>query len=179
MSRRISQVSARNSIVDEPLEASRTADWKPWVGLIARLGLAAVWIFAAWTKFDLAETTRNVRNYELPVPDGINVVIGHALPFLEIGIGILLVLGLFTRLSGVVSSLMLVAFIIGIGSAWSRGLTIDCGCFGNGGQIAPDQTQYPQRIAEDVGFLVLAVWLAAFPRTRFSADRGLGLVSPA
>ena len=32
---------------------------------------------------------------------------------------------------GVVSSLFFIAFIIGISSAWARGLEINCGCFGN------------------------------------------------
>ena len=34
------------------------------------------------------------------------------------------------------AGVMLVAFVIGIASAWARGLTIDCGCFGQGGTIA-------------------------------------------
>lgn len=180
MARRISQVSAENPTAREPFELERStgADWKPWVGLLARLGLAAVWIFAASTKFDLAETTRSVRNYRIGWPDGMNVLIGHSLPFLEMGLGILLLLGLFTRLSATVTAVMMIAFIIGIASAWYRGLAIDCGCFGTGGTVAPDQTQYPKRIAEDIGFLLMAAWLIRFPRTKFSADRGLGLVAP-
>ena len=60
------------------------------------------------------------------------------LPFVEIVLGVLLVLGLFTRPAAIVSTLLMVAFIIGISQAWARGLTIDCGCFGGGGQIGAD-----------------------------------------
>ena len=52
----------------------------------------------------------------------------------------------------------MVVFIIGISQAWARGLTIDCGCFGGGGNIAAAQTQYPQEIARDVG-----LWPCARP----------------
>ncbi|HEX5428049.1 MAG TPA: MauE/DoxX family redox-associated membrane protein, partial [Pedococcus sp.] len=63
----------------------------------------------------------------------------------------------------------------GIASAWARGLSIDCGCFGKGGTIAASQTQYPQEIARDVGLLACAVWLAVRPRSTLSLD---GLLSP-
>ncbi len=46
----------------------------------------------------------------------------------------------------------MVAFIIGISQAWARGLTIDCGCFGGGGQIGAAETRYPQEIARDAAF---------------------------
>ena len=60
----------------------------------------------------------------------------------------------------------MVVFILGIASAWARGLSIDCGCFGQGGTIAAAQTQYPQEIARDVGLLACAAWLVAQPRPR-------------
>ena len=51
-----------------------------------------------------------------------------------------------------------------VGSAWARGLQIDCGCFGNGGQVAAGQTAYPAEIARDVGLLIVALALARWPR---------------
>ena len=64
-------------------------------------------------------------------------------------------------------------FIAGIASAWARGLSIDCGCFGGGGEIAPGQTQYPRRIAEDVAFALCGLWLVIRPRSLASLDRHL------
>ena len=55
---------------------------------------------------------------------------------------LLLVLGLLTRPAAVVGGLLMLAFLVGIISAWARGLTIDCGCFGGGGTIAAAQTHY-------------------------------------
>jgi hypothetical protein len=71
----------------------------------------------------------------------------------------------------VVGGVLMVVFIIGIGSAWARGLSIDCGCFGKGGSIAASQTQYPQEIARDVGLLACAVWLMVRPRSSLSLER--------
>ena len=88
-----------------------------------------------------------------------------------LGLVLRLVLGLFTRFSAVVGGFLMVVFIIGIASAWSRGLSIDCGCFGKGGTIAASQTQYPQEIARDVGLLACALWLTVRPRTAVSLER--------
>jgi len=65
---------------------------------------------------------------------------------------------------------VLLAFIAAVAQSWARGLTISCGCFGGGGQIAANQTQYPQEIARDIGFLLLAAWLVVRPRTALSLD---------
>src|SRR5262245_17824051 len=108
---------------------------RPWVGTLARLGLAAVWLVAGATKVtDLAASGRAVNAYQLMSFD-VARVIGAALPFVEIALGVLLLVGLATRLAAGVAAALLVVFIAGISSAWARGLQIDCGCFGSGGQL--------------------------------------------
>ena len=72
-----------------------------------------------------------VRAYQLLPVSAVDAV-GRALPMVEIVVGVCLVLGLLTRISAAVSALLLLAFIIGIASVWSRGILIDCGCFGDG-----------------------------------------------
>ena len=72
------------------------------------------------------------------------------------------------RTAAIASSVLLVVFIVGVGSAWARGLQIDCGCFGNGGQVAAGQTAYPAEVARDVGLLIVALLLARWPRSRFA-----------
>jgi hypothetical protein len=70
--------------------------------------------------------------------------------------------------------LMLAAFVIGIASAWARGLSIECGCFGGGGSPAANAAaKYPWDIARDVGLLLLSVWLVWRPRSALSLDRRL------
>ncbi|MET3426890.1 putative membrane protein YphA (DoxX/SURF4 family) [Actinoplanes tereljensis] len=119
---------------------------------------------------DLDESARAVNAYRLMDYDTAKVI-GAIQPFLEIAVGLLLLIGLAVRLSAAIGALLLVVFIAGIISAWARGLQIDCGCFSKGGDLAAGRTaQYGWDIARDVGFLLLAGILLWKPRTRFSMD---------
>ena len=87
------------------------------------------------------------------------------LPVVEIIVGALLVLGLFTRVTAVLGALLMVVFITGIAQAWARGLTIDCGCFGGGGQVSANKTKYGLEIARDIGLALCGPWLVWRPRS--------------
>lgn len=140
------------------------------VGTVFRIGLAAVWLVSGAIKAaDPNQTYAAVKAYQV-LPLGLVSPVAAVLPFLELAFGLLVLVGIGTRLMGVLSALLLVVYIAGVAQSWARGLTIDCGCFGGGGQIAAGQTQYPQEIARDIGFTVLAVWLAVRPRTLLSLD---------
>jgi uncharacterized membrane protein YphA (DoxX/SURF4 family) len=143
------------------------------VGTFARLGLAAVWLVSGTLKaVDPDQTVVAVRAYDV-LPRGAVDAVAAVLPFLEIGLGLLLLLGIGTRLVAVVSALLLLVFLAGVGQAWARGLAIDCGCFGGGGAVAPGATAYLQEILRDTGFLALAAWLVARPHTLLSVDARL------
>lgn len=144
------------------------------VGTVIRLGLAAVWLVSGGIKVsDPNQTFVAVQAYQV-LPHGLVSPVAAAVPFLELALGVLLLVGLGTRLVAVVSGVVLVAFIAAVAQSWARGLTIDCGCFGGGGQVAAGDTKYPQEIARDVGFLLLAGWLAVRPRTLLSLDGMFG-----
>ena len=118
-----------------------------------------MWVVAGALKLpDPAGSVRAVRAYDL-LPESAVTVVGHGLPVLELVIGLLLLAGLLTRPASVVSALLLVAFIVGIASAWARGLEIECGCFGGGGTKEGASAAYPWEIARDLGLLA-AVRLA-------------------
>ena len=143
---------------------------KEWFGLVARLVTGGVWLVAGVLKVpDPASSVRAVRAFRL-LPETVVPTVGHVLPVLEIVVGLALVLGFLTRGFGAVSALLQGAFIIGISSAWARGLEIRCGCFGNGGADPNASAHYPWDIARDVGLLLLSLWLAVRPRTRLALD---------
>jgi uncharacterized membrane protein YphA (DoxX/SURF4 family) len=143
---------------------------KEWVGLLLRLVVGGVWIFAAALKLpDPAQSVAAVRAYQL-LPSSIVPTVGQLLPVIEVVVGVLLVIGLLTRGAAVVSSLLFVAFIVGIASVWARGINIDCGCFGGGGADPDAASQYPWEIARDVGLLAASLFLAWLPSTRLSVD---------
>lgn len=143
------------------------------VGTLVRLGLAAVWLVSGIAKIsDSGQTYLAVKAYDV-LPDALLHPVATALPLLELVLGAFLLLGLATRWVAVASAVLLLVFIAGVAQSWARGLTIDCGCFGGGGEVAAGQTRYPQEIARDVGFLVLACWVVVRPASRFALDRWL------
>jgi uncharacterized membrane protein YphA (DoxX/SURF4 family) len=135
------------------------------VGTVARLGLAAVFLVSGVLKaIDPDATYVAVRAYDLLPKVGVALVAG-ALPWLEIVIGLLLLVGIATRAVAVASAVLLLGFMVGVTQAWARGLSIDCGCFGGGGAVDPGQTTYGRELLRDAGFLLLAGWLVVRPRT--------------
>ena len=153
------------------------ATWPVWhlVATALRVGLGAVALVAGLAKLsDLPASVRAVRAYQL-LPEGLAVLIGNALPLVEVILGVLLVLGLFTRVSAAVFGLMLVAFSIGIGSAWARGFAIDCGCFGGVGAIDPGDTSYLLDLLRDAALITVAAVLVRRPHSRLSLDSALDL----
>ena len=144
------------------------------LSVLARLVVGAVWVVAGVLKLpDPTENVRAVRAYQL-LPEAVVPLVGHALPVLEVLVGVCLLLGVLTRATAVLSALMLVAFVVGISSAWARGLQIECGCFGGGaGPTVDAAAKYPWEIARDVGLLLLSAWLVWRPRSPWAADNVL------
>ena len=148
---------------------------QPWATLVARLALAAILATAAWSKLVVpANSVVSVKAYRL-FPDSIATVIGYGQPALELALALLLLAGFASRFVAIATAVLMVIFIAGIISVWVRGLSIDCGCFGAGGNVADGPSQYPLDILRDLGFIVLAAWIAVFPRSRLSADAALAV----
>ena len=145
----------------------------PWIGTAARLLTGGVWVVAGALKLpDLDSSVRAVRAYEI-LPEAIVPLVGTMLPILEVVIGLALIVGLVTRFSAVVSTLLFLAFVIGIASVWARGIEIDCGCFGGGGPKEGAMEEYPVKIAQDIGLMLASAWLVWRPRTRLALDNVL------
>ena len=143
----------------------------PWATTAARLVLGVVMLWAGLTKVtDLRASNAAVAAYGLVSPESARII-GGALPFAEIALGILLLAGVATRLAAVVSAVAMGAYIAAIASAWARGLSIDCGCFGGGGPVTHGAQQaYAVDIARDTALLAVAVFLAWLPRSRYALD---------
>ena len=142
----------------------------PTVSLVARVLLAGVFVVAGGLKLaDPQVAVQAVHAYRL-LPAALEAPVGWGVPAFEIALGLLLAVGLFTRVSAVAAAVLLTVFIAGVASAAARGLSIDCGCFGGGGTVAPGETKYASEILRDVGLLVLAGWLVWKPGSRFSLD---------
>ena len=144
---------------------------QPWLGLLARLILGGVLFAAGYLKIGTPDKSQMaVRAYEM-LPISIANLLGLVLPFVEVVIGVLLILGSLTRFMAVLGGFTMIVFIIAIAQAWARGLNIDCGCFGGGGSVAPGETKYLQEILRDIGLVFLAAYLIRYPSTKFSLDK--------
>jgi len=143
------------------------------MGLVARLIPGAVFLYAGIVKIGNVDGFAfDIRAYQL-VGWEISQMLAYVLPVVEIAVGILLIVGLLTRWAALVTALLLIAFIGGIIWVWSQGISIDCGCFGHGGEVTPDNTQYPQKLAENLAMTALCCWLVVRPRSLISLDQKL------
>jgi len=143
---------------------------KDWIGLLARLVTGGVLVWAGALKLpEPRASVQAVAAYDLLPVDLVRPV-GYLLPIVEVLVGALLLLGLLTRAAAAVAGLLMLAFVVGIASAWARGLEIDCGCFGGGGYDPDATSKYPWEIARDLGIAVLAGWLVIRPHSRFALD---------
>jgi uncharacterized membrane protein YphA (DoxX/SURF4 family) len=93
---------------------------------------------------------------------------------LEILLGLCLLLGLVVRPAAIVSCVLFLAFVVGISSAWARGLSIECGCFGGGGGSVPGASdKYLWDLLRDFGLLLLSGLLVYRPSTGWALDNVL------
>src|ERR671928_505743 len=105
----------------------------PWLATASRWLVGGVFLVAGLLKLpDPAAAVRAVRAYRL-LPEALVAPVAFGLPMVEIAVGLALLAGVFVRTAALAAAVLLVVFLVGVGSAWARGLQIDCGCFGGGG----------------------------------------------
>jgi uncharacterized membrane protein YphA (DoxX/SURF4 family) len=145
------------------------------VSTLARIGAGGVFAVSGSTKVvDIDGTIRSVRAYQL-LPESIVPTVGTALPVLELALALLLLTGLLTRVAALITIPLSGAFFFGVASAWARGLSIECGCFGNGGLTPHPVPGYIRELVIN-GLLILAAsWLIRRPASRWSLDSAIGL----
>ena len=93
-----------------------------------RIILGAVFLWASFGKIlEPGDFARSISNYHI-VPYGIENIIALILPWLELLIGVGLILGIMVDGSVQISAILLIMFILMIGQAMLRGFNIECGC---------------------------------------------------
>jgi len=71
-----------------------------------------------------------VDSYQLLPPRGVNLI-AHTLPFAEVALGFLLLLGWRLRIWATIVSLIMLGFFAAVVRSYAMGLQINCGCFAN------------------------------------------------
>jgi putative oxidoreductase len=134
----------------------------PYATLASRIVLGGVFVVAGATKIpNPGALAAAIRSYELPLPEWFVSLSAHALPYLEVMLGLYLLAGLFTKVSAWATNGLTIVFLLALVQGALRGLEIDCGCFGGNLLLAA---------ARDVGLLALGLHVALAPPGRFSVD---------
>ena len=125
-----------------------------YLSFVFRIALGVIFIVSGSGKLaELSTFVEEVKNADV-LPHALATVYGNALPFVEIVIGALLVLGLFSRFAAAIGGLSSLSFIIGNSFEIHRGLYGDCGCFGS---IASLQFSTREAFIIDCVMLIVAI----------------------
>ena len=135
-----------------------------------QIALGAVFVAAAIPKIaDPPAFAHMIYNYRL-MPGGLVNALALVMPWIELVVGILLIVGVWRREAALVAAVLLLVFLGAIGWNLARGHAIDCGCFDvRSAGKPPEQllTDMKWVLLRDVGLLLLAaqVLLATSPET--------------
>jgi uncharacterized membrane protein YphA (DoxX/SURF4 family) len=125
-----------------------------YLSLVFRIALGVIFIISGTGK--LSEGAAFIDEVEEAnvLPHALARAYGTALPYVEIVIGALLILGLLTRFAAVIGGLSGLSFIIGNSTRLYRGFYGECGCFGS---IASLQFSTWEALIIDCVLLIMAI----------------------
>ena len=105
--------------------------------LSLRLVLGGIFVYAAWLKLrdPWQIFAMSIDSYRILPLQAVEVA-ARVIPWFELAIGLLLIAGLWLRISGSIVSLLLLTFFAMMVRAYVKGMAIDCGCFGPGEAIS-------------------------------------------
>lgn len=142
--------------------------------LIGRLLLGGIFIYAGYSKillpnkmysplamlkFSVLSNLSNfgfqVASYKMLSPGGVDFV-SHVLPFAEVALGLLLLIGWRLRIWAAIASLFLLMFLTVVTRAYILHMDINCGCF-----ATPEPVSL-KKIFEDSAMAALAILMTLF-----------------
>jgi uncharacterized membrane protein YphA (DoxX/SURF4 family) len=151
-----------------PLNFRRAVIW------IGRLVLGGIFVYAGYSKIflpnlilsplfalkfslstNLSNFANQVESYKLLSPWGVNLV-SHTLPFIEIVLGLLLLLGWRLRIWATVVTFLMLGFLTVVSRAYLLHMNINCGCF------ATPEPLTIKTVFRDGAFAALALLMTIF-----------------
>jgi uncharacterized membrane protein YphA (DoxX/SURF4 family) len=101
----------------------------PWLTVRVQIALGAIFVVAALSKIaDPPSFAHMIYNYRL-VPGAAVNAFALVMPWVELLVGLALILGVWPREAAALAGLLLLVFIAAIGINLARGRAVDCGCF--------------------------------------------------
>lgn len=137
--------------------------------LLARILIGGLFIYASAHKIlNPADFAISIRNYMI-LPLGWTNIVAITLPWIELGAGILLLVGVLTRPSALLITSMLLVFLLAMVNAYWMGLDIECGCFSAPGQSSGKIG--PLYFLRDVSLFLTSAFILFFDKGDFSLAR--------
>ena len=129
-----------------------------YVVLFSRLVLGLVFIIASIDKILAPQAFSDaIDNYHI-TPIQLNNLAALIIPWIELVVGVFLVLGIYVRGSSLIVISLLIWFIFILSQALVRGINVNCGCFNLAEQVNDVNLRADmiKRIIEDVVFILMA-----------------------
>ena len=126
-----------------------------WLELIVRFLVGGTFVYASFDKIMHPEAfAQNIYHYRL-LSESLLHPFAMLIPWLELVVGLAMILGFYRRGAAMLVSLMLVMFMAAITAALMRDLDISCGCFHTEGGHAVGLDLLFRDVALLVGAVVL------------------------
>jgi len=151
-----------------PLNFRRVVIW------IGRLVLGGIFLYAGYSKLfypnrnfwpwfilkfsismNISQFAAQVEAFKLLSPGGVQFV-AHVLPFTEIALGLLVLIGWRLRIWAPLLTAIMLGFLVVVTRAYLLHMDINCGCFATPEPIGP------RKILEDAALSLLAVLMTVF-----------------
>lgn len=131
-----------------------------WVHRLLGLALGAVFLYAAHDKIlDPRPLVTIIWNYRL-LPAGPVNMQAIFMPWMELLVGLGLVLGVGRRAAAFWATVLLLIFMVALGINAVRGVNVACGCFSSSAEDVGNAWLY---ILRDAPMLIAALWLVLLP----------------
>ena len=144
-----------------------------FVALFARLYLG--WLFVTASLHKIAQPAVfavDVATYQLLPIWAVNAF-AIVVPWVELGAGALLVLGIRVRASALLMACMMVSFMVALGWALHLELDMTCGCFASQGATDEDPIS-SWTLLRDTGWLLLAAYVVVADRRPIGLEAWVG-----
>ena len=136
------------------------------INLLIRIIVGGMFIITGISKIiDPVLFAKEISFYRM-LPDFSVNLFAIILPWIELIVGVLFILGIRVKTNILLLAGMLLMFNFAVAVAWARGLNINCGCFSN---IAKE-TVGLSKLSENFSMLFALAFMFFFPNNRFSFE---------
>ena len=136
--------------------------------LVFRIILGGVFIYASYSKIlDPAAFSENIHNFHI-TPTAVENLSALIIPWIELIVGVFLIMGVFLEGAATITTGMLIFFIIILSQAVFRGIDVHCGCFKSEADFGVTDLRFEliKHIVED--FILLGMSFVVQMRDKFT-----------